>query len=283
MEEPRRDCRRPTPVRRPTAILVLVLGTLVACGGDGASSPSATTTPDGGFRHATGAEDVVVEVSWIGGIAAPDEQFRDLPALVVTGDGTAIEQGPVPAVDPGPLLPDFRQRSISEEGIQRLLATADESGLLADVEYSRPDDVYDAQTAVVSITVDGVTYEHAAYALGLGAEDETDPGRVALSQFVEAAGDLEATVGADALGAQQPYVSDRYLVRAGEPTGEVAGRRVLEWPADAKPLAGAGQCASVPFDEVADLLGDADRNTLFSDGGEDYAVQATPRLPGRSC
>ena len=109
---------------------------------------------------------------------------------------------------PGPLLPNILQQSITEAGIEELLARADELGLLAEVEYPTNDNIADAPTTVVTITVDGTTYAHAAYALDL--EPETDPARRALSDFVALMTDLSGTVGDDR--------RDRRAVRRRRPT-----------------------------------------------------------------
>ena len=69
-----------------------------------------------------------------------------------------------------------------------MLAQADELGLLAEVEYPRNDQIADAPDTVVTITVDGTTYRHQAYALGF--DTESDPARANLAEFVAAMTDL---------------------------------------------------------------------------------------------
>ncbi len=166
-----------------------------------------------------------------------------------------------------------------------LLALADELGLLADVEYARNDQIADATDTVVTITVDGTTYRHQAYALDI--EPESDPARANLSTFVAAMTDLQSTVG-DELGTDEPFVPPAYLIRATpidlatttfdvEPTIE-------EWPADAPVrLADAAECAELPVADGEALFADATQLTFFTDADVTYQVAAVQQVPGRTC
>ena len=279
-----------------TALIALALVALTSCGDDDGAAPSASSAPpasatlptipeSGGYPYATGAEDVVVEVSYEGGFAPIEALFARTPVALVTGDGRVLSTGPVAEIFPGPLLPNVLQRPVTPQGIEDVLTLADELGLLADVEYARNDLIADAPDTVVTITVDGTTYRHQAYALGI--EDETDPDRAALAEFVAAMSDLPGLVGDD-VGEEEPYVAPEYLIRATpvdpatlsvdvEPT-------ILPWPADASVrLADAAECAVLPAAEGDALFVDATALTFFTDGGETYAVAAVPRVPGRTC
>ena len=177
----------------------------------------------------------MVEIRYEGGFATPEMTFSRAPLLLITGDGRVIYEGPVPAIYPGPLLPNLLERTITEDGIQTLLAKADELGLLAEADYARNDQIADAPDTVVKITVDGTTYTHSAYALGF--DGETDAGRANLFEFVTAATDLAGTVGEDELGPEATLASDTYLVRAtpidpATVTTEVPAT-IVDWPADA--------------------------------------------------
>ena len=228
----------------------------------------------------------MVEITYEGGFTTAEMTFSRAPLLLITGDGRAIYEGPVPAIYPGPLLPNLLERTITEDGIQTLLAKADELGLLADAEYARNDQIADAPDSVVRITVDGTTYTHSAYALGF--DRETDAGRANLFEFVTAATDLAGTVGEDALGQEAALTTDAYLVRAtpidpATATTELPAT-VIDWPADASVrLADTGDCAELPAVEGDTLFVDANQLTFFAEGGVTYQVAATPAVPGRSC
>lgn len=289
------------------ALLPLLVTTLGACGDDNVVAPAAdaTTEPsagDGptgtasdvpdtetsadGYGHATGADDVVIEVGVEGGFMMAEAAFAQSPNLLVTGDGRSITTGPVTAIFPGPLLANLQQRTITEAATQDLLALADELGLLADVEYERNDMLADAPDTVVTITVDDTIYEHRAYALGI--DEETDPARRQLAEYVAATADLPAVVGEAEMGPEAAYGSDQYLVRA-TPTDPATldtdvPATIVEWPADAPVrLAAAAECAAVPAAAVEALFAEANQLTLFSEGGVTYGVAATAQLPGRDC
>ena len=104
--------------------------------------------------------------------------FLNLPTLLVTGDGRLIVQGPQIEIYPGPLLPNLQVRTISEAGIQQLLATGRRARPAhAFVEYTDPTNIADAPYTVVTISANGDTFVHEAYVLGLGGDGtESDEG-----------------------------------------------------------------------------------------------------------
>lgn len=303
------------PLRYSIALL-LPLTLLAACGDDspGASqesrppATSAADTPDtaapdgettedgaGTYRVPTGVDDVVISVFYEGGFVPVEMIFANTPLSLITGDGRALTTGPVPAIYPGPLLPNLQQRTISASAVQELLAKADELGLLAEVDYARNDQIADAPDTVVRITVDGVTYEHRAYALGLDPEgSEDDPARANLLEFVHAMTDLPTTVGADELGPEEQFDTETYLIRATPADPDAVASdgiepTVVEWPAVAPVrLADAEDCAAVPAGDVEALFADANQLTFFTDAGPDgetttYQVVVVQQFPGRTC
>jgi hypothetical protein len=268
---------------------------LAACGADDSEMTTGEPPPPAGSEpHAAESGAVVLSITDVGGFVPPDRTFTNEPRLLVTGDGRVIQSGPMIAIYPGPLLPNLLQRSITETGIQRLLDLADEHGLLGDVTYTRPDNIADAADTVVTITVDGETFEHRAYALGGGVPDggETDAARARLFDFVVAATDLASGPVADEIGPEEPYRSDSYLIRATEavnpePTDDAPidiRPTLVDWPSDAPVrLAAAAECAEVPTNRFARMFEDANQLTRFVDDDVAYSLVITPRLPGRSC
>ena len=298
---PRGTGSRPPDVQSPVRLVRTLVGIagallLAACGAD---DPEVTAgeppPPAGGDQHADDADAVVLSITDVGGFVPSDRTFTNAPRLLVTGGGRVIQGGPVILIYPGPLLPNLLQRSITEAGIQRLIDLADEHGLLGDVTYMRPGNIADAPDTVVTVTVNGETFEHGAYALGLGGGPdggETDAARARLFDFVVAATDLTSDPAADEIGPEVPYRSDSYLIRAREaentePTGDapiVIEPTLVDWPSDAPVrLAEAAECAEVPTNRFAQMFEDANQLTRFVDGGVAYSLAVTPRVPGRSC
>jgi len=287
---------------------------LVACGSDGSSSsdePTGDTAgngttsdtgdtlpepPSAGLAHPTGPEDEIVNYSEVGGFTTMEYAFQQPPVLLISGDGRVFTTGPVAAVYPGPMLPNIQVGTITEEGIQTVLTTADEAGLLADVDYEAPTNVADATTASVMLNVDGVSWLHEAYALGIGAGpdaaagSESTPEREALLEFTRQLTDLPGLVGADQLGPVAPFEAEEYLIRA-VPVDDVSSfggdgiePTVVDWPATiGVALADASDCTVVAAADVGELFAAADQLTLFTDGDITYQILAVQRLPHRSC
>ncbi|MEQ9162655.1 MAG: hypothetical protein RLN74_08105, partial [Ilumatobacter fluminis] len=206
-----------------------------------------------------------------------------LPSLLVTGDAREFSLGPQIEIYPGPLLPNVQLADIGEAGIQELLALADEHGLLQDREYDADTNVADASDTVVTISANGETYVHRAYALGLGGgpgmTEETGD-RAELQAFVDAA---LMTLGTSETEA---FEADAYLVRS-FPIDDVSGYEIeptiVEWTVDGVDLAAASDCVEIPADQVADLFVDANQLTFFEQDGTTYQLAVKPQLPGDSC
>ncbi len=282
-----------------TAAGVMVIG-LSACGDDtetpsGDSTgtttdtirpPATTTAPttpedEAGFDHPTGADDVVVEIVFEGGFVPADFAFRNLPVLLVSGDGKQFVQGPQIEIFPAPMLANVLVSEIGESGIQELLDLAAEHGLLTEREYERNDMIADASDTVVRISANGETYEHRAYALGLGTFDsgEETGDRAELQAFITAA---TGTVPADA----SPMEPETFLVRA-TPTSDTTGYDVeptfVDWTIDAALLADAADCVAIPAADVKDLFATSNQLTFFTEGDVTYQLAVKPLLPGDSC
>lgn len=276
-------------------LIVAALG-FASCGSDSDSPAADDSLPPvaDGYQHPTGADDVVIEYAEVGGFVPREFAFQQTPNVLVAGDGRVFGPGAQIEIYPGPLLPAVQVQPITEDGIQAILAAADEAGLFQQVEYEQPTNIADASTARVTITVNGETYVHEAYALGLAnpgeSGQETTPERQALADFIAQLNDLVGLVGADELGEQEIFEPSEYGIEALvvedlsvygsdgiEPT-------VVDWPADASVrLADAVTCTVVPASEVGDTLTAANQLTFFADADVTYQVLAKPILPGTMC
>jgi hypothetical protein len=269
---------------------------LAACGDgvDPAGSPvdttpgdttPATEAPTEGIEHPTGADEVVVRSTNEGGFVPMGYSFVNQPNLLITGDLRVIEPGAMMAIFPGPMIRPLFQRSITEEGLQTLLALADESEMLQDPpEYATNPMIADASDTVVTLAAAGGVFTHRAYALGI--DEESDPDRARFFEFSQALRNLPAVVGEANLGEQQPYVGTQYRFMAvpvniedyatNEPAPEVR-----DWPADAPVrLADATECALLEAAQVETLLADTTEWTFFTDADVTYQLFVAHVLPG---
>ena len=115
-----------------------------------------------------------------------------------------------------------------------------------------------------------------------------DPARQHLQEFVEIMTNVEPTVGAGALGPEQPFAPAQYLIQAMpvdpatldvdmEPT-------IVPWPPDAPVrLADARRAPCCRPTSAAPLFDDATTLTFFTEADVTYAVAAVQQVPGRTC
>lgn len=277
----------------------IVLG-LAACGDDDAASPASESTLPGvgstadgdGYAHPTGADDVIIEYAQVGGFVPREYAFQETPNVLISGDGRVFTRGAQIEIYPGPLLPAVQVQTITEEGIQAILAAADEAGLFAPVAYDAPTNVADAPTARVAINVDGTTWVHEAYALGIEGPDTTDPmlQRQALSEFISVLTDLADPTASSTVGEPTLFEPDSYQIEA-VPVDDVSAYSsdgieptVIDWPSSVSVrLSEASSCVEVSAGEIGDTLTAANQLTFFIDEGVTYQLAARPTLPGRSC
>ena len=288
----------------PRAVLLLSVGLIIplaACGDDsvapaasqGDSLPPVPTTaptptteaPAGGYAHPTGADDIVIEVTYEGGFAPVEAIFTQLPSVLVSGDGRQFTPGAMTMIYPGPLVLPIQVGDIGEDGVQELLALADKYGLLQDREYEAPTNIADAPDTVVTIRTNDATYVHRAYALGIDmgldgtqSTEVSDDPRAQLQSFVDA-----ATATTDP--AAQGYVPESYLVRA-TPVADLSvydpEPTVVAWPLEID-LATAAECLEIPAVDIADTLTDANQLTFFEQAGTAFQLAVKPLLPGDGC
>lgn len=291
------------------------LGVLAACGSgssgdslqtsdtvaeepvDSATPPASTPAdppPEPEVSVAPLSGDLVLSYTTPGGFTTREFAFQDPPAVMLTQDGALLTGALVPAVFPGPLLPQHMVQSVTPEGIQSILAAAESAGLFADIDYATEDEllIADAPTTVLTISAADATYTHEAYALGIGGGPgegtESTPERQALLDFLTAlTNDPASLTGADGLGEPSPYTPTAYQLMA-VPVEDLSGfdpePTVEGWPADAGvELATATDCVEVDREAIGDLLETATQLTFFTENDVTYQVTARPAYPGRSC
>jgi hypothetical protein len=246
---------------------------------------------------------VLLQVEVSGGFVMMGYDFSRVPELTIYADGRAIVQGPQSVLYPSLVLPNLLVEQLSEADVAALVAAARDAGLLAKPpSYGQPW-ITDVPTTFVRLTVDGRTYEHAAYALGFfageeAADDVAPPAeesgiteaeraaRVTLAGFIATANDLVGPTGdaeayrIEALG----VFAWAMLLDAGGASAAVIEPQVLPWPLDVS-LADATECTLVDGDAAQTLLrvlAGATSGTLFEQDGLTYSVWFRPLLPHES-
>lgn len=258
------------------------------------TTPATTpgTTSGVGIEHPSGAADVIVRVGYVGGFVPRGYAFTNVPSVLITGDGRVFTPGVTTAIYPGPLLPAINVRTITEAGIQTVLATAEAAGLLqTPPDYTVVDiNVADASTTRLILNAAGGTFTHEAYALGLQDPAETKDRNV-LNGVVIQLGDLEALVGAQELGTDAPLVAEAYRLQAYPLTAEaLAGYTdepkptIVPWPiTTGVELATATECVIVTAAAAGTVFSDANQLTFFTESDVVYSVAVVAMLPGDTC
>ena len=281
---------------RPAALLAIA-AIAVACVG---SAGAAGSTPP---PRSVDPDRVILRVSWDGGFVTPDMLLGRLPVVVVYADGRVITGGPVPAIYPGPFMPNLQERTLSEAGLERLIELAREKDLLKDVHYDFPG-IADATDTVLEIDLDGKSYRVSAYALAeAGIEGEIAPaeiepaeveGRAALRGFIDALMTIPESDYVDqphayAFEALRLYVKPAEIVEDSEFPGE---QPPIAWPLDDLATAGTAidnpsvdRCLVVEGDDLATvlpLLHGANQLSVFKSETEVYSLTPRPLYPGES-
>jgi len=265
----------------------------------------ATTAGSDALPYSTDPEAVVVRVGYEGGFVPQSFAFVNLPTLLVAGDGRLLTPAPTTLQYPGPLVAPVNVQSITPAGIQAALQLAQTSGLLGPIpDYSSDAsmNIADAPDTVVQLTVDGTTYVHSAYALGMGgatgSEREETPARQALLDFVRGVQALGTAVAPGEVGEAAPFEPAEYRFMA-TPFSDEGGddasddaeaapvdtaapdHAVVDWPAAAGvSLAETLSCGRAPAAALADVVADATVETVFRDAGQLYYVAIAAVLPG---
>jgi len=284
---------------RPAVFLLASLSLVACVASAGALNP---TPPPSSSPDVVDPNTLVFRVRWEGGFVTTEMLLGRLPIVVVYADGRVITQGPVPAIDPGPLMPNLQERTISAAALERLIELAREKNLLRTVHYAYPG-IADAPDTVLEIELDGKSYRVSAYALTEAAVDlpyggldqaEID-GRAALREFIDALTGIPASDFADQ---EHPYAIDGLRIYAGQavvvPNSELPGEQpAVDWPLEDLATAGEAvdnspldiRCQVVDgedLDAVLPLLQAANSLQTFRSEAELYSLIAVPLLPGET-
>ncbi|MGY1803474.1 hypothetical protein ACI78T_09340 [Blastococcus sp. SYSU D00922] len=182
-----------TRLAGPGVAALLVLG-LTGCAERGAAgSPAPSSAPP-----AVPADDgLVLRVEHTGGFVTPSTTLGRLPLVSVYADGRVVTEGPVPAIYPGPALPNVQVAELDAAGVQGLVEQAVAAGVTDDADLGTPPVADAPSTRFTLVTSEGV-HEREVYALwetppegsGLTPEQEDARGRLSdlLSSLTDAGG-----------------------------------------------------------------------------------------------
>jgi hypothetical protein len=280
---------------RPFLSIALAAFLLAACAGPGSSGDE--------IRHPTG-DSLILRVSYSGGLAGPMFDQLEHPVFSLMGDGRVIVPGAVDAMFPRRALPAQNVRTLTEAGIQAVLAEVAATGLfMDDIEYRGAQNcVMDASDVIFTLHADDRDVTVKVFGLGTLDPAVSCPGVTAAEYAAHAKlmilqdrlmnpdGWLPAGAWADAWEPYQPEAM-RLVVRNAdndEPDGSGIPNPLVPWPSSSDPATfggdgGFGQrCGVVSGDEADEwyaLLEQANQLTRFTRDEHRYAVQVRFLLP----
>jgi hypothetical protein len=294
-----------SPLRILGSTLLVLAVAACSVAGNGSSAGPSPSDDAGAIAYPTGPDDLVIRLRYVGGFAPPAAHMLDLPVISIYGDGTVLVPGAVPAIYPGPALPNLQQASITPAGMQILLEAAREAGLFGPDAHYDMGGIMDASSSEFTVNADGRIHTISAYALfESGGRDPMNPGadpavteaRAKLLIFQNQLQNLEALLGPE-VGDATTYspTALQLLVSDGAPVDEQAlGQEPIEWPLP-EPLATFGEtmptlimgerCGVVTGADVDLLLPLFQRaNTLtpWTDDDAAFGVAVRPLLPGET-
>ena len=279
-----------SPARLAVALVAVVL---TAAGCSSGSAPSSSPSPSS-----------EPQAYWLRMITTqaipPLNLFAVTPPLVITGDGVAITYGPVPAIYPGPLMPNLVGRQVSGAGQAAIIEAARDLGLLSgQTDFAGGAMVMGGVTGHIELTVDGrpveLTGNPEAQIVCVTTPCEPGPGTPeAFGELWRMLQDLPSWLGAE-LGPEASYVASSYAILVAEPAqpDPTLPQAPADWPLE-QPLAtfggavasGTARCGTVSgadADRLRPALQAANQLTPWIQDPEfsaAYGLTIRPMVPG---
>ena len=289
---------------------LLVVGcTATSAGGAGSSSSpttGATPTPTPNptptaptYSVGTGSGDLILKIDTGGGLVPIETLLNHLPGLALYGDGRIIVPGPQAEIYPGPLLPNLRVTQITPDEIQKIMAAADQAGLLGPDASFDATGVADGPTTTFTTIVAGKTHTISAYALGLdsqGLDPAVTAAREKLLDLQTRMTGLSAFLGR-AVGDGTAYQPTEMRLFTAPATNETPVNgvtpTVATWPLSADPATAGSparynsnyRCLAIAGTDLATFLAaaqTANAITIWKAPSGKYSLMVRPLYPDES-
>ena len=292
---------------RRLLLLALVVTVLVAgCSDDGSNVTSGDdgttpdTTPDTTKAPPPvgGDATLLIEVTDAGGFVPAEYSFAQLPVVAIYSDGSVFRPGAQIEIYPPPALPSAQRSTVSQAGLDKLLAAADDYLSAGEKDFGQPG-VTDLPSTTLNVYVEGKDTPKTATAYALSYEDGdgqlTPAQRDARAEFRELIGHITDphtfTGEADNSELYTPTALS-VLVRPADdvPPGEGEPQpNELDWPAGDLSVGGTdsdfGRCIGIDGTAVADVLAAAAKATAitrWNSADKQWLVTFRVALSGRN-
>jgi hypothetical protein len=258
---------------------------------------AAPGTPPGSARESSAApypdgDDLVLRTESSGGFVPADRTVGTLPAVSVYRDGRVITNGPVPAIYPGPALPNVQVQMISAQQVADLVRESTAAGVRSGTDFGRPNVADAPTTRVTAITASG---KQTVAVEALSEAQANDPmltaaqrdARSKLSAFVTK---LTGLPQADGMGDPVAYRPAALAALARpwtDPGTDVPAGAAKAWPGPALPgtylnpsfKIGCVVVTGAERDKVLAAAKDATTLTPWTVGPDKYLITFRPLLP----
>lgn len=230
-------------------------------------------------------DEPVLQIRSEGGFTTVEMALGRGPTYTLLADGRLIHTGPVIAIYPAPLLPNFLVGSITEDQMNEVLDLVDEIGLpdfTDETDETNGQGVADATTEIVTYWDESGAHTYSVYALGIN-DQPSDPRTAAFLELFNLMGELAATTDAE------PYEGEKAQVIAGPGFPDPDFPDLREWPLDDDSLESwavlpNGWHCDIEDPEVLDLFRDASQNTQWNhpegDSLDPLTLLVRPLHPG---
>lgn len=275
------------------AVASVLLAT-AGCGATATATVGSSATPAGSPHPAPAA--LVLRVASVGGFVTPATNYSRIPTLSVYDDGRVITEGPIPAIYPGPALPNLLVRRISARSVDRLAARARAAGVGRPTDFGTPG-IADATSTRFTVTGADGTQTTEVYALSetsdqdAGLTSRQRAARARMRALLSALTDLPDTLGAQAAGTERPYRATAIVAVAQPWTASDTDRTspTRAWPGAALPGRALGstslRCSTTTgaaATRVLTVAADAHSDTPWSYRGTRWSLTLRPLLPDES-
>ncbi|MDH3306355.1 MAG: hypothetical protein OEO77_02355 [Acidimicrobiia bacterium] len=231
------------------------------------------------------SDEVILVVGDEGGFVPVEYLAQRLPRFQVMADGRLFFQGAVPAIFPGPAVPNVQMTQLSAAEVGTLIRIAEDMGLdkmVDEANREAADRVADATDTFVTFYDEAGEHRFSVYALGL-----VTAGDDRVRQLEKLITQLD---GLTASGESVAYVPERFRVYVldAPPGSDPQFRNVQIWPLALDPRTGdpaflGWPCTVVDGDDAALLhgaLAQANQTTLWNLDGAELGIIVRPMLPG---
>ena len=276
-----------------TAAAAVTLFLLGACAQPTAGNGTLPGSAEASSEPPAAPDAVVLRVRQEGGFVPPDVLVGRIPQISVYGDGRVITQGPQIAIYPGPAMPNLQVQQLDPATVDDLVGKAVAAIVRPGADFGRPN-VADAPTTRIDVVTASGTQTVIVEALNEAQADDpqlTEAQRAARAKLAAFTKELQELPTAADAPKPQAYQATTLAALArpyAKPADDLPNQPpAIAWPGPALPgeyltariKLGCVTVTGAEKDKVLAAAEDANANTPWTSGGNQFTVTFRPLLP----